>query len=455
MTGPVMGPLTAGGQPAPAPAPDSPQDPALRYVLAVGAVSAGLSLADTEHDGDTGRDANLDAVLSPTGGPAEPVVSAARARAVARSWGIEPAGEPGQSGGPGTVVVLVDGLGLEMLRQRRGHTPTLRRWLAQRETAPVGTGAGILTCRPSTTAAALTMLGTSALPGTTGMVGYSVLNPRLRSPLAASAVPGPDQVLSLITWKGDNVPSPRSWQDVPTIFERLPAGSAVSIGPSRFAGSGLTEAALRGASHLGADRLEDRPGLAAGALRRGTPLVYLYVGELDKTGHKHGWLSEQWLAQLERLDAAMAELVRRVPAGTRILLSADHGMVDTDPDHRIDLSAHRELVRDVVAVAGEPRLTHLHVADGDVDLAAEVAQRYRHVLGDRAMWIGTREQAGEHLGPLGVRARGVVGDVVVAMAENWVLVDPRVHSEAAIAMPGVHGSFTPAETEVPLLITEA
>ena len=446
-----MGTGTAGGQSASAPATDSPQDPALRYVLAVGAVSAGLSLADTEHDGDTGRDA----VLSPTGEPTEAVVSDARARAVARSWGIAPADGPGEVGdGPGTVVVLVDGLGLEMLRQRRGHTPTLRQWLAQREAA-IAAGAGILTCRPSTTAAALTMLGTSALPGTTGMVGYSVLNPRLGPSLDASAVPGPDQVLSLITWKGDNVPSPRSWQDVPTIFERLPAGSAVSIGPSRFAGSGLTEAALRGASHLGADRLEDRPGLAAGALRRGTPLVYLYVGELDKTGHKHGWLSEQWLTQLERLDAAMAELTRRVPAGTRILLSADHGMVDTDPDHRIDLSAHRELVRDVVAVAGEPRLTHLHVADGDVDLAAEVVQRYRRVLGERAMWIGTREQVGEHLGVLGARARGVVGDVVVAMAENWVLVDPRVHSESAIAMPGVHGSFTPAETEVPLLITEA
>ena len=165
------------------------------------------------------------------------------------------------------------------------------------------------------------MLGTSALPGATGMVGYSVLKPCLGPTLPASTVPSPDQVLSLITWKGDDAPSPRAWQDVPTIFERLPAGSAVSIGPARFAGSGLTEAALRGASHLGADRLEDRPGLAAGALRRGTPLVYLYVGELDKTGHKHGWLSEQWLAQLERLDSAMAELVRRVPAGTRIILS--------------------------------------------------------------------------------------------------------------------------------------
>ena len=108
------------------------------------------------------------------------------------------------------------------------------------------------------------------------------------------------------------------------------------------------------------------------------------------------------------------------------------------------------------APSGARRPTGMRSTEGlGADGAAEVAQCYRRVLGERAMWIGTREQAGEHLGVLGARARGVVGDVVVAMAENWVLVDPRVHSEAAIAMPGVHGSFTPAETEVPLLITEA
>ena len=442
MTAPVMRLQTAAEETSPISASKPVQEPALRYVLAVGAVSAGLTLGDIECDSDVVADS---------------VVSDSQARLVARSWGIKVGDGPGEApdGSPGTVVVLVDGLGLEMLRQRRGHTPTLRQWLGQREAATGATGAGILTCRPSTTAAALTTLGTSALPGTTGMVGYSVLKPRLGPTLPASTAPRSDQVLSLITWKGDGVPSPRTWQDIPTIFERLPAGSAVSIGPARFAGSGLTEAALRGTEHLGADRMEDRPGLAASALRRGTPLVYLYVGELDKTGHRHGWLSAQWLAQLERLDAAMAELVRRVPAGTRLILSADHGMVDTDADHRIDLSAHRELARDVVAVAGEPRLTHLHVADGDADLAAEVARRYRDVLGERAAWIGTREQAAEHLGALRARARGVVGDVVVAMAGTWVLVDPRVHSESAISMTGVHGSFTTAETEVPLLVTEA
>ena len=153
------------------------------------------------------------------------------------------------------------------------------------------------------------------------------------------------------------------------------APPAVTIGPARFAGSGLTRAALRGCPHLGADRMEARPGLAAGALRRGTPLVYLYVGELDHAGHLHGWRSAQWLDQLERLDAAMAELARRVPAGTRIVLTADHGMVDTDEDRRVDVTAHPDLARDVVAVAGEPRFTQLYVPGSDPEIAARVAGR--------------------------------------------------------------------------------
>ena len=420
-------------------------EPHLRQVLGAAAAGAGLHL----------RDVGLPGVLSD-----------AQAREAAAAWGLLTEG----SGGAPTVVVLVDGLGLELLRERLGHAPTLRSWLSASSMGPAaraGSGPGPVarTCTPSTTAAALTSLGTGALPGVTGMVGYSVLNPLLDRTLLVDTAPHPEQNLCLITWEG-RAPDPRAWQDVPTIFERLerdpdrprPHGEpgaplAVTIGPARFAGSGLTVAGLRGAPHLGADCLEVRPGLAVEALRRGIPLVYLYVGELDRTGHAHGWRSVQWLEQLERLDAAMAGLVRRVPAGTRIILTADHGMVDTGPDRRVDISASPALARDVVAVAGEPRFTHLYVPGSDQDVASEVARRWRDELGERAMWIGTRAEAGRHLGPVGQRAAGVLGDVLVAMSQEWVAVDPRVHSESAIAMPGVHGSLTWAETAIPLLTT--
>ena len=48
----------------------------------------------------------------------------------------------------------------------------------------------------------------------------------------------------------------------------------------------------------------------------------------------------------------VGQLLRRLPAGTRIVLTADHGMVDTDRRHRIDLAKEKELAKDVVAVAG-------------------------------------------------------------------------------------------------------
>lgn len=422
--------MTAAGAPAPL--------PHLRQVLGAAARGAGLTLAPVRAPG---------------------VLSDAEAHRAATSWGLL---EADGSGARGTVVVLVDGLGLEQLQQRCGHAPTLRSWYAAAQSGPVGPRA--TTCCPSTTAAALTTLGTSALPGATGMVGYAVLNPRLGRNLPAGTIPHHEQNLCLITWEGQ-APNPRAWQDVPTIFERLerpegPGGPsrgsvplAVSIGPARFAGSGLTEAGLRGAKHLGANAMESRPALAAHALRQGVPLVYLYVGELDHTGHSHGWRSAQWLTQLERLDAAMAELMRRVPRGTRIILTADHGMVDTDRSHRIDVSSDPVLARDIVAVAGEPRLTQLYVPGSDADLAAEVARRWREHLGPRALWVGTQQEADAHLGPLGERAQSVLGDVLVAMNDTWVVVDPRVHTEAAIAMPGVHGSLTPAEMRIPLLIT--
>ena len=131
--------------------------PHLCQILGAAAVGAGLALRDV-------------------GSPDAP--SDTQARGAALSWGLLADGSAGGSAdGTPTVLVLVDGLGLELLRERLGHASTLRSWLSGSRAGP---GPAAVTCAPSTTAAALTTLGTGALPGVTGMVGYSVLNPLLR-----------------------------------------------------------------------------------------------------------------------------------------------------------------------------------------------------------------------------------------------------------------------------------
>lgn len=425
--------------------------------------------------------------------PSASLVTNAQAAQAAKRLGLD---QLGDAQAP-LVMVLVDGLGWQMLRERAGHAPNLRRLLADSDY--------LHTCAPSTTAAALTTLATGVYPGAHAMVGYAVRDPLLRGHLGVGHVPGPGDVFDLITFKNSSH-DPLTWQSVPTLIERAnakanagcgPQLGAVSIGRSKFAGSGLSLAAWRGFKHIGVDALDQRPYQAYRAIKEGAKLVYLYVGELDHAGHNHGWHSGKWLEALEALDAMVGQLFRRLPAGTRIVLTADHGMVDTDRRHRIDLAKEKELAKDVVAVAGESRFLQLYVPDdvasapaagsparsaagpreasghaqmitgpggaradvqaaggvvennGRKELAQRVAKRWAEFLGDRAIWVGTNPAP--LMGPLSSGARAAVGDVLVALNDNWTVVDSRVQSFHATQLIGVHGSLTPVELEVPLI----
>ena len=434
---------------------------ALADVLAgiCSALGADIELVDTVNDEATC--------------PTTSLVTNAQATQAAKRLGLD---QLGDAQAP-IVMVLVDGLGWQMLRERAGHTPNLRRLLADSDY--------LHTCAPSTTAAALTTLATGVYPGAHAMVGYAVRDPLLREHLGAGHVPGPGDVFDLITFKNSSH-DPLTWQSVPTLIERAnakanagcgPQLGAVSIGRSKFAGSGLSLAAWRGFKHIGVDALDQRPYQAYRAIKEGAKLVYLYVGELDHAGHNHGWHSDKWLEALEALDAMVGQLFRRLPAGTRIVLTADHGMVDTDRHHRIDLAKEKELAKDVVAVAGESRFLQLYVPDdvasapaagspglgvagargdggvvensGREKLAQSVAKRWAEFLGDRAIWVGT--DPSPLMGALSPGARAAVGDILVALNDNWTVVDSRVQSFHATQLIGVHGSLTPVELEVPLI----
>ena len=326
--------------------------------------------------------------------------------------------------------VLVDGLGFHNLEDRSGHARTLRMWSNR---------GPLTTVAPSTTAAAITAVGTGALPGATAMTSYA-----LRSPVTGAN-------FSLIKWENSGV-DPVRWQTHPTLFEQLvpeQADECVLVQPPEFIGSGLTECALRGARGVAAISLEDRIDAVARALRSRTRAAYLYWGELDHTGHGKGWLSEEWVGQLEELDAAMAMLARRVPRGTLIVLTADHGMIDVT--RRFDVARESSLAAGVSLVSGEERAVHLYT-----DEAEEVATRWREYFGSGAM-IMTKAEIGANglFGPLGVRAKETMGDVLVFMGGTDAVIDSRLRKAGQSFMVGVHGSLTEYEMTVPLLVEVA
>lgn len=345
----------------------------------------------------------------------DPALPGASAQAAA-SLGME-------TGAHQLLLILVDGLGYELIEEYVGHTPTLRRVR--------GDVRSIHTVVPSTTAAAITAFGTGERPGATNMVGFSV------------AYRG--TVMNLLAMEGG--PAPSEWQPVPTYFERLAAADVASavVSPARFAGSGLTGAALRGARHVPAETLDERVSAALRELRAGTPVVYLYWSEIDHAGHGSGVGSDSWIANLEEFDAGLARLLRSLPAGVRTVMTADHGMINVDASQIVDVASAPALREGVRIVAGETRAVHVHADAGRAD---EVEARWRDVLGESA-WIVSGEAISALIGAGDGAA--VIGDFLVLARGRGGVVDSRTQSASAIAMPGVHGSLTSTEMRIPVV----
>jgi Type I phosphodiesterase / nucleotide pyrophosphatase len=327
-------------------------------------------------------------------------------------------------------LLVVDGLGWELLRDHPAAAPFLSE--LARSGHPLSAGF------PSTTVTSLASLGTGRPPGEHGMLGYQV------------AVPGTGRLLNGLRW--DSQVDPTAWQPAPTIYQRLAEADlgAVWVGPGRFENSGLTVAAMRGASYRPADSLGalvDQAGAALRATERG--LVTVYVGSLDLTGHLYGVGSDAWYFQLGHVDKLAEQLASVLPAGTLLYVTADHGMVDIGPAGRVDADEVGDLRKDVALLGGEPRARHVYAEPG---AAADVTAAWRAVLGDRA-WVVTREEAisSGWFGPVAPGMAERIGDVVAAAAHGIAIVATQAEPLES-ALVGMHGSLTPAEQLVPLLL---
>jgi predicted AlkP superfamily pyrophosphatase or phosphodiesterase len=331
------------------------------------------------------------------------------------------------------VVLVADGLGRANLSARAGHA----RWMTSRLTKK----SSARTVFPSTTAAALTSLLTGVDAGTHGLVGYRV------------RIPGTDAAPNQLRgWETDGL-DPHTWQRVQPIMARESAAGrpCFAITKPKFAGTGFTEATLRGTEFVGVDDLLERMSVSAElAARHPGALIYTYIPDLDAIGHARGWESDEWAAGLERVDAAVAALERDLPATAGAVLTADHGMVDVPAHRQVLLRSGDDLVDGVRVIAGEPRMLHLFAEPG---AEGEVLTRWRESEESRS-WVLSRSEAVE-AGLFGATVDDEVlpriGDVLVAARSAVAYYDDRLADKKAQGMIGQHGSLTDAERVVPLL----
>ncbi len=320
------------------------------------------------------------------------------------------------------VVLVLDGLGRLQLDERRAVAPVM---------ASMGDG-WLTSVAPSTTAAGLTSITTGVAPGEHGVVGYRV---RTRG-----------DVLNTLRWQLDGGGDAR---------RRLPAAEFQPISPFmaasptvitkyEFATTGFTDAHLRGSRWRPWSVPSGIVANAVEAVAGGSSLVYAYYDGVDKVSHLSG-LGAAFDRELAFADFMVSELLAQLPAGTALVVTADHGQVHVG-DAMVDLDP---AVADLTSsMSGEGRFRWLHARQGS---AAELLARADALYRDRAWVLGVDEIMAQ--GWFGAHvtdaARSRLGDVALVPFAPISFEDPA--DTGSFALVGRHGSLTPEEMYVPLL----
>lgn len=319
------------------------------------------------------------------------------------------------------VLLVVDGLGWTQMAERSALTPTL----AGLEGGPIATVA------PSTTATALTSITTGLPPGEHGVVGYRM------------AVDG--EVLNVLRWNtaaGDARRSiPPSKVQVHPCFggQRPPV-----VTRTEFATSGFTAAHLDGTRFTGYRTLGTLVAELVRLARSGEPLIYAYYEGLDKVSHEYG-LGAAYDEELRWIDHLVAALLEALPAGTVLLVTADHGQVEVG-DRVIELP--NDVLTHVAMQSGEGRFRWLHARSGRGPALLDAATE---LLAGHA-WIRSKDEAIEQgwFGPVVTdAAAGRLGDVLLAAKDDVAFHD--TNDTGPYELVGRHGSLTEDEMLVPLL----
>ena len=351
------------------------------------------------------------------------------------------------------ILVLVDALALHRLQ----------RWMAD-GSAPVwdtladgGLLAPLTSIVPSTTSAALTSLWTGRSTAEHGIAGYElwlkeygvVTNMILHSPISYR-----NDVGSLVKAGF----KPETYLNMPMLGTHLAAHGVKSyaLQDQSIIKSGLSQMFFKDVDVRGFNTYADlwvnlRHLVEKQPAER--QYIWVYTGEVDHFGHFYGPDDERTAAEFTQFSAAFEQLFlnRLSPAarrGTLLVLTADHGQVDTHPDNHYELRSHPGLAERLhILPTGENRLIYLfHRPDQGQALRAYMERawpgQYAFLEPAQAVQAGLFGPGQPH-----PRLLDRLGDLVAAARGSAYL----WWADRDNQMAGRHGGLTSEEMLVPFL----
>lgn len=339
------------------------------------------------------------------------------------------------------VLFVIDGLGYEyLIRQGQGS------FLHQHLHSPV------TSVFPSTTASAITTFMTGLAPQQHGLTGWHTW---LRELGCITAV------LPFRPRTGSNNFDPGKI-DVHQLYGHTPIFDLITrrsyvVAPEWIIHSEYNVAHSGSALLHGFDSLDECFANIKRIVRESEQdkYIYAYWPDFDRYSHEYGNNSSKVASHFAELDERFGQLnVALSGTDTTLLVTADHGFIDTRPELVLNLHDHPVLQETLVMpLCGEPRAAYCYVHPGKqqqfLDYIHGELQDFVELKSNQAMidenYFGYGEPHPELLNR--------IGHFALLMKDNYVIKD-RLAGEAPFTQIGVHGGLSQEEMIVPLVMTK-
>ena len=364
--------------------------------------------------------------------------------------GVLPEALNARRGVKNILLVIADGMGLLNVRNRLDDLPFLRRMTDEGKIAPM------TSVFPSTTGAAMTSIFTGTEPVTHALLEWFLF------------LDEAGMIIETLPFRAQNPAEQAQFQNldihIRTLFEGEPATEnlaregieCTAYLPENIVDSGFSVATHGSAARKGYHTLDGIISELVPAKKRST-FTTLYYPEVDAAGHTYGPSSPEYLEEMRRVDGFLSELSVEMDEDTVILLTADHGQIDVNPDETLyldDLDWFDGMLAPKngggnIPPYGSPRDVIIRAKD-----AAVMCSRLNDRLGEFGVAKTSEWLTGEGYFGNGARSAkfetraGSVWFLPHSGKTAWY----RHYDGEHLAFKGVHGGMTPQEILVPLAV---
>jgi len=337
------------------------------------------------------------------------------------------------------IFILLDGLGMNVVEKLAGDS-FLRTHFKRKLAA---------TC-PSTTACALTTVATAEHPNQHGVTGWFTHVPELG--LTATVLPFTERFSNEgLTRRGLK---PADMLPLPPIIPRMDR-KALTIVPHAIVNTPYNEWSRGGSEGKGYRTIPnavDEIIQFVGHAQKPT-YVHLYLPEVDTICHRMGSESPEVIPEVMKIDEQLKRLSAALDGRARIVVTADHGLIDVPEGKQTLLTKGDPLIELLeVPISGDARMPVFHVREGK---RLEFLEQAEERFGDRIAFVATEAaEAMELFGPgrISEKVRGRFGDYVGFPFERATLAYHPPEKPLGHLFKAVHAGLSPQEMWVPICI---